>query len=47
MTFTYFTTIYAPTIVDVYTRYKARKNAKIASMIRYEVKKQLKAILND
>jgi hypothetical protein len=31
----------------VYTRYKARKNAKLISMVRSEVKKQLKAILND
>ena len=46
-TLTYFTTIYIPQIKVVYRRYMTRKNAKLTALIRAEVSKQLKDIIND
>ena len=46
-TFTYIATIYIPQIKVVYRRYMTRKNAKLIALIRAEVSKQLKEIIND
>lgn len=46
-TLTYFTTIYIPQIKVVYKRYITRKNDKLKTLIREEVTKQLKEIIND
>ena len=46
-TLTYFTTIYIPQIKVAYKRYITRKNNKLTTLIREEVSKQLKDIIND
>lgn len=46
-TFTYIATIAIPQIKVAYTRYITRKNDKLTTLIREEVSKQLKDIIND
>jgi hypothetical protein len=41
------TTMYAPTIIARYRQYKTVKERKLTRMIRAEVERQLKDILND
>lgn len=41
------TTMYAPNIIARYRQYKAANERKLTRMVRAEVEKQLKDILND